>query len=230
MYPTLWTRGGRGASDSTPLMLRIRPVRLRTWFPPNDPVATAVAMLCILREDFLLELYGITNDSIERLDDNDEGYRRTYFWRNTLRTLEEIKKGLNRLNKQSAFRGAMLREPPEVQTAFQKLKRELNQASHEFVLNLRNTMGGHLDLATIQTALDGMDPEQEGFVQVGEILGKRHYKFAAELLWSAILQNAPEKDFNRKINELLGKSAIFTRAVKAIDDVVDCYCRDRGLP
>jgi hypothetical protein len=125
--------------------------------PPNDPVATAVAMLCILREDFLLELFGVTNDHIERLDDNDEGYRRTYFWRNTLRTLEEIRGVLNRLNSEPSFRDAMSREPAPIQDAFKKLKRELNKASRQFLLNLRNTMGGHLDAPTIQAALNGMD-------------------------------------------------------------------------
>lgn len=210
--------------------LHIRPVKLRKWFPPNDPVATAVAMLCILREDFLLELYGITNDHIERLDDNDESYRRTYFWRNTLRTLEEIRNVLNRLNSESSFRDAMSREPAPIQDAFKKLKRELNKASRQFLLNLRNTMGGHLDEPTIQAALDAMDPLQEGFVQVGEILGKIHYKFAEEILWAALLSNTPEKDFNKKIEELLGRSSRLNRTVVAIDYVVNCYLRDRGLP
>ena len=40
--------------------IQMRPVRLRKWFPPNDPVATAEAMLCILREDFLIEMYGFS--------------------------------------------------------------------------------------------------------------------------------------------------------------------------
>jgi hypothetical protein len=78
--------------------VQLRPIKLRKWFPPQDTVATMVAMLCILREDLLLELYGITNEHIPRLDDNDSGYRRTYFWRNSLRTLTEIKKVLTRLN------------------------------------------------------------------------------------------------------------------------------------
>jgi hypothetical protein len=51
---------------------------IRHWFPPGDPVATAVAMLCILREDLLLELLGIVSDGLPKLDDNSTGYRRTY--------------------------------------------------------------------------------------------------------------------------------------------------------
>src|SRR5215467_9953873 len=117
-------------------MLQIRPLRLRKWFPPEDPVATAIAMLCVFREDALLELYGITNEAIDRLDDNDSAYRRTYFFRNWLRTLEEAKDVLNRLNSQLTFRTSLSQEDPAVQTAFQELKKELNKTSKEFLREL----------------------------------------------------------------------------------------------
>jgi len=91
-------------------------------------VATAVAMLCVLREDFLLELAGIVDDHCGRLDDNGLEFRRIYFWRNTIRTLEEIRTTLNRLNKEQAFRAAMDREQPEVRDAFKQLRRTLNKA------------------------------------------------------------------------------------------------------
>jgi hypothetical protein len=40
-------------------MLRIVPIKLRQLFPSDDPLAAAMAALCILREDLLLELFGI---------------------------------------------------------------------------------------------------------------------------------------------------------------------------
>ena len=193
-------------------------------------MATAVAMLCVLREDFLLELYGITNERLERLDDNDSGFRRTYFWRNTLRTLEEIKNVLNRLNTDPGFRAAMLREPPVIQLSFRQLKRELNKASRRFLLNLRNTMGGHLDEPTIQAALDSMDPLQEGLIEVGPTVGSIHYKFSQEILWAALLVDVPEKDYDNKVNELLAGSSRLNRTILAMDYVINCYFRDRGLP
>jgi hypothetical protein len=187
-------------------------------------------MLCVLREDFLLELYGITNDRLERLDDNDSGFRRTYFWRNTLRTLEEIKNVLNRLNTDPGFRAAMLREPPVIQQSFKQLKRELNKASRRFLLNLRNTMGGHLDEPTIQAALDSMDPLQEGLIQVGPAVGSIHYNFSQDILWAALLVDVPERDYDKKVNELLAGSSRLNRTLLAMDYVVNCYFRDRGLP
>src|SRR5712691_7863622 len=107
---------------------QIRTLKIRQWFPPGDTLATAVATLCILREDLLLEMYGMANDSIDRLDDNGSFYRRTYFLRNSFRTLEEIKKVLSRLSVQEAFKDALSREPKSVQTAFADLSVELNTA------------------------------------------------------------------------------------------------------
>jgi hypothetical protein len=210
--------------------IQVRPIKLRKWFPPQDAVATMVATLCVLREDLLLELYGITNEYIERLDDNDSGYRRTYFWRNSLRTLEEIKKVLTRLSFQGRFANAMAQEPEAVRAAFAQLKAEVDTAHKEFLKVLRDTLGGHLDEKTIQTTLDSMDPQQEAFCQAGEIVGKTHYRFAGDLLWASLLHKIPEKQRQEKAEELLRKTSRLSQAVKAIDDVVISYMRDRRLP
>lgn len=34
-------------------------IPVRQWFPPDDPIAILVVKLCILREDYLLELAGM---------------------------------------------------------------------------------------------------------------------------------------------------------------------------
>lgn len=210
--------------------LHIRPIRLRKWFPPRDPVATAVAMLCILREDFLLELYGITNEQIDRLDDNARAYRRTYFWRNSLRTLEEIRKVMNRLNAEETFREAMSREGREIRAAFEDLKGELNRASGDYLRELRNAVGAHLDEPIMRAALDDMDHGREALIEVGQTTGTIHYKFATDLLWSALLREVPAEHQIAKAEELLGKSASLMGAVHAIDHVVMCYLKDRKLP
>ena len=68
--------------STAPLPPRVRRTRrsvgLRRWFPPDDPVANAVAMLCVLREDFPLELAGIVDGHCGRLDDNGREFRRIY--------------------------------------------------------------------------------------------------------------------------------------------------------
>src|SRR5713101_6196986 len=124
-------------------------------------------MLCILREDLLLELLGIVSDGLPKLDDNSTGYRRTYFWRNSLRTLEEIRNVLNKLNAESDFRGVLSEESPEVQEAFRQAMKTLNKASDAFLRELRNKIGGHLDMPLIQQTLDDMHPRREGLFQAG---------------------------------------------------------------
>jgi hypothetical protein len=210
-------------------MLRLVPFKIRKWFPPGDPVATAVVMLCVLREDLLLELQGIIADKFERLDDNQSAYRRTYFWRNSLRTLEEIKKTLNWLNSQPEFRDMLAREPVDIRKAFEELKRELNKASEAFLRVLRNHVGGHLDASTVQAGLDSMDHEQEGMVQFADTLGNIRYRFAVDVLWTALLREVPGDDTESRLENRLRPTASLTPAVKAIDDVVACYLRARGL-
>ena len=134
-------------------MLRIVPTKLRRLFPPDDPIARAIAALCILREDLLLELFGVIEERLGKLDENDRGHRRTYFWRNTLRTLEEIRDLLNAVNSNAAFRETFATLSPEAHEKFELIKKELNKASQAFLAVFRNQIGGHLDTDFIQKGL-----------------------------------------------------------------------------
>jgi hypothetical protein len=177
-------------------------------------------VLCILREDFLLELRGIVGEDFSALDTNDAASRRLYFWRNSLRTLTEIQDDLNRLNREPAFRDAMRRERSDVQEAFTRLKRELNKASEQFLRQLRNTIGGHLDLEVFQATLDQLDPLQEGFLDLGRTRDDTHYIFTAELVWAAITRDAPPGHEVLAAETLLGKVAELSPTVVAIDQAI----------
>lgn len=211
------------------IKLRVRPIKVRRWFPPGDPVATAVATLCVLREDFFLELQGIIRDDLASLDGNSTAYRRTYFWRNSFRTLEEIRKTFNALTAIPAFRLGMLSETRDVQGAFEEARRTLNRASETFLRELRNELGGHIDLSRMQAGLDSMDVQQEGIAQLGRIRENTHYKFAVELLWSAILRDSPGAATSAHIEKVLGETAALTSALGAVDDVISRYALARAL-
>jgi hypothetical protein len=189
-----------------------------------------VALLCVLREDLFLELYGIINERIERLDDNNAAFRRVYFWRNSLRTLVEIKKVLARLDANASFTEAMTKEAEEVQTAYKKVRQELDVAYKDFVKDLRDAIGGHLLDKPFQTMLDRLDPFEDSLMEAGEIVGKTHYRFAPDLLWETVLQDIPAKERMAKIGELLGRTSKLSQVVKVIDDVFVCYMKSRGLP
>ncbi len=210
-------------------MIRISPVRLRTWFPPGDPVAAAVARLCILREDLLLELNGIVGVSFEKLDANTREFRKLYFWRNSLRTLAEIRDSLNKINSEMDFRAALASEGTEVERAFESLKKELNKASQGHLGKLRNTVAAHLDAELLRQALDHMDHDREGLMEVGETTGTWHYKFGGELILAMLLKGVPRNEQQDRFEDMLGASARLSRAVTAIDDVFTCYARNRRL-
>jgi hypothetical protein len=210
-------------------VIRIKPIKLHVWFPSHNPVAAAVARLCVLREDLFIELHGIIAERFEHLDANLSEFRRLYFWRNSLRTLNEIRDSLNQVNAQKRFRNALAAEPNEVRAAFESLRKELNKTSEAMLIELRNTIGAHLDRRVIQDALNDMDPRREGLIELGDIRGKIHYKFAGEFLIAILLRNVPDSQQEQKFNDILGKTANLSRALAAIDDVVACYARDEDL-
>jgi hypothetical protein len=89
----------------------LRQMKLRRWFPPNDRFAACVARLCILREDFALEMQGLYKRGIKPLDSHSAIWRKLYFWRNLVRTLLEIRKTLESLNTVLEFKRVLKKHP-----------------------------------------------------------------------------------------------------------------------
>jgi hypothetical protein len=123
----------------------------------------------------------------------------------------------------------MARERTDIREAFEELKGALNKASAEFLRGLRNTFGGHLDPQVFQSTLDRMDPLREGLLDLERKRGEAHYKFTAELLWAALVRDAPAGAEVHAAETLLHRSAALSPMLVAIDHVVTCYIRDRAL-
>jgi hypothetical protein len=49
----------------------VRQIKVRRWFPAGDPFAAHIARLCILREDFTIEMSGIDASEITKMDGYD---------------------------------------------------------------------------------------------------------------------------------------------------------------
>jgi hypothetical protein len=209
------------------IRLRLRSIKIRRWFPPNDDIAAHMATLCILREDFYLELQGIIKDDLAPLDANSTGYRRTYFWRNSLRTLYAIRDTLNSLNAIAEFRAAMAQEPAAVKASFEDGKSALNRASEKFLRELRNQFGGHVDVSRIQEGLNSLEVQQEGMAQLGRTREHTHYMFAEQVLWSAVLREGVDAA-PVAVDKVLGDAAELSPALAALDDVIAWYLRSRS--
>jgi len=210
---------------------RIQHIRISEWFPPEDRVATTVARLCILRQDLLLEGQAIRQASFPSLDQNGEEWRRLYFWRNSFKTLENIRSAVHTLQQQKAFRAALKKEPKDVQEGFNKLAKALEKISDEFLKDLRDELGGHVLEKAVTDALRRMESDQTGLVQVstdGKV-GHQQYKFVTDLVYQMMLSKSELKDPHLELKRRSRKAAKMMWAVQVIDELFNTYVHERRL-
>src|SRR5690349_16080987 len=103
-------------------------IPIKDWFPSDDPVAAAVARLLILREDLYLELRGIVALPIPPLDECSEDWRMVYFFRNSVRTLLEIRGAIEFLSQQKAFFRQVKKLPKDIGAPIEALKEAMSKA------------------------------------------------------------------------------------------------------
>jgi hypothetical protein len=154
---------------------------LRTWFPPNDKFAAHVARLCILREDFRLEMAGISAEQIATFDGNHPVWRKLYFWRNLIRTLSEIRNTLRTIEAIDEFKQIFNSQPSKWRREFKLAVKKLEE-DKDLIDQARNSVGGHVQQHTVDQALNNLPADLVGDLEVGETSGKMHYKFVGELL------------------------------------------------
>ena len=146
-----------------PLASRTRIVKLTKWFPPSDPLAAKIARLCILREDFNLEMRGVYSEGIEELDGLSEEWRRLYFIRNLIRTLREIEAGIQRLLSDPQFKVLLASQKPDIQREFAEHAALMSEGV-QVVNDVRNDICGHVQESVVQETLDEIaEPRFLGF-------------------------------------------------------------------
>lgn len=176
-------------------MTYLRQIKLRRWFPPNDRYAATMARLCILREDFALEMRGMHAGRVKNLDSHSSEWRSLYFWRNLIRTLEEIRRTLELLCTLKEFKKVLAKQPPRWKKKFETMVKAL--AAEQIVLKgMRDSLGAHVLQASVEKALNGLSLDETGLIEVGSSrqLKDTHYKFAGELVIEILLAGIPEED------------------------------------
>jgi DNA mismatch repair ATPase MutS len=187
-----------------------------------------VARLCILREDLYLETMALMEESIPSLDKNSPPWRLMYFWRNSIRTLLEIRSALETLQKDKEFLDSISVQPEKFQEAFNKLVHKIRTA-HEFLKDVRNEIGGHVQLQAVQEALEHMDMDSNGLIELGPVIAESHHRFASQLVGQILLRDVPNESWESHLNEILGKTAELSAALEAIDIVLLAYMDARRL-
>jgi hypothetical protein len=206
----------------------IHPVKLRKWFPPDDPLAATVARLCILREDLFLEMLGMETSEIEALDRNTHKWRQLYFLRNSIRTLFEIRSAIETLQRNRKFRELLKVQPQEQRNEFQRLLREFTKA-HGLLKDIRDSTGGHVPQARVQAALNEMSFDREDLLEVGQKSIDTHYRFVGELLVAILLIGVPEREQKGKIDQDLSVIANLMPIFALIDNLFVMYVKAREL-
>lgn len=187
-----------------------------------------MARLCILKEDLYLETMALTEESIPSLDKNGVPWRTMYFWRNSVRTLLEIRSALHALKSSEEFLRSLSIQPEQFRIAFEHLDVKIG-AAHEFLRDVRNKVGGHVKHQSVKMALENIDMDRKALMELGPTTAESHYQFAGELVAEILLQGVPYESRETYLNEKLGMTAELTGALHAIDIVLLAYVDVRRL-
>jgi hypothetical protein len=208
---------------------RTRIVTLTKWFPPNDPLAAKIARLCILREDFLLEMNGVYTAEIKELDGLSKEWRRLYFIRNLIRTLREIESGIQRLLSAPEFKVLLAGQKPDRQREFEDHTKAMAKGI-KVVNEVRNDICGHVREAVVQETLDELaGSDVFGFLEIGPTMQRTYFKFAGELVVQILVRGVPDADKHRVFMEKIKKIADLFQAFGLIEGALDIYMEGRNL-
>ena len=209
------------------------PIDLRHFFPPDDDFATCVARLLILREDIYLEYYGITTGPYEWLDKNGVAWRHHYFFRNSVRTLQEISSALQKLNCVPEFKRAMKKIwSGSDQKKFKAFCKEI-QSAGELVAEVRNIMGGHVKHTVVARALQMLPSNSTGFWEYPHDPDDKpwhtHHPFLNHILLAMLHAGEDEPRDTEEVMQIPGVISNLITAIAHIDNIVQLYVAKRRL-
>lgn len=209
---------------------RIFQINLRKFFPPEDDYATCMARLCILREDLWVDIIGILEGPLERLDANGIEWRRLYFFRNYLKTLQEIASALHTLNCIPEFKRAFEKHySPSEQKTFKDFCKKI-QGSGDLITEIRNSAGGHIQHNVVAGALKAISPDFTGFWErpfdPEERWSHTHHPYVTDLVAAIFL--AGDRDAEEAL-AIPGVMASLQVVTLHIDSLFHLYVAERQL-
>ena len=206
----------------------IKVTDLRKWFPAGDRLAAAVARLCILREDLMVDGLGAIAEGMGKLDGNTVAWRKLYFLRNSIKTLAEVRSAIETLRGLERFKELLAKQSPQHIQQFESFYSMITSA-HSLVKEVRNAVGGHILQKSVEVALDSQEFEWMGVLEMGEPTENLHYKFAGELVLAILLPDVPASEREEKIIDILKTAGDLTAALGTIDLIFWMYLRDKGV-
>jgi hypothetical protein len=188
-----------------------------------------MARLCILREDLFIELRGMVDDPLPGLDECSISWRQIYFYRNLVRTVQEIRKALHEIECEKAFKAELGDKLPQVHEALDTIGKMFSD-SHAEMKKIRNEFGGHINSTAIAEGLHRIAADTKGLFQAGLAPVDIHYKFAIEFVGAAMLRQVPlasaEAEWDRIFSVVVN---LAFEALRGIDTLFDSYVHIRKL-
>jgi hypothetical protein len=206
----------------------IRNIKLFKWFPKEDELAAYIARLCILREDFFLELACANEGNIPSMDGNDIEWRKMYSFRALCKTIMEIFSVVERLSMNKEFK-KFLKDSPDIKKPFEQLKRKCYEA-HDIIKDIRNELGGHIQEKAVLKTLKNMDLDRSGLLQIGDSFNTTHYRFSTELIVAVMFRNICSEDQEAYANDIQDKLfAVVNALINVADELIISYFNARKL-
>ena len=174
----------------------------------------------------MLETRGVVDIPIEQLDKHSPKWRKIYFLRRLIQSLEGIRGAIETLRCLPEFKELLCKQTQAEQLEFKKLSKEMNTV-RDLIKDLRNKLGGHVLHGSVEKALQGMQPGREGLIEVGHRVENTHYKFASELILEVMLEGISENQRMAEFESVLGKIGNLIPVLALIDKIFRWYVVDR---
>lgn len=211
--------------------IKIYPIRIHKFFPPENDLAVDVARMCVLIEDLIFEFKGYLANEIVDLDSISASYRQIYFIRNLFKTFLELKGAIEQIRKNTNFQKFLENLDPNQRENYNNYYQAFNE-QYDALKQIRHDIGGHLKQGIIQEGLKRIDPFEMGLWEGSDTGKYSHYKFTEKIIDAALCAsylkdnlNATQGDLN-KMHQSFGRikshalplsSLIFVAYVKGMN-------------
>jgi hypothetical protein len=141
-------------------------------------------------------------ESITSLDTHTPNWRATYFLRNAVRTLWEIKSALSSLRDNRQFRKALQKLGDSHYNRFMGKIRELDR-NIDLLRELRNALGGHVSRDSVRAGLESLPPLSFAKFEFGRKTVDADLEYARLLCYQILYHGVPEDQLAQHLEKIL---------------------------
>ena len=199
---------------------------------PDDRLHIRIARLLVLYEDLRIETSGLQASTLKGLDFIDKGnYRRRYFLRRSIGTINEFSEALTSVNRLKGFQQIKAKFGNSAQEHWDEMIRFFKVNKHLF-RNVRNDLGGHFGEEAAAYSVSSFREGTTGSLEIYRSSDTQRvtYKvnFVGEITARAFLRHLKGKTFDDKVHNLVIKTKEAHRlAARSVIDLLRFYVWER---